>query len=90
MLQFLKELQFDLKKCIGITTDGCSAMLSEAKGAVNEILKEATNAVYSPCHNHDLNLVINQSSKVQSIRKAVGIMQEVLYFWMEGRPRGNT
>ncbi|KAH9375560.1 hypothetical protein HPB48_002545 [Haemaphysalis longicornis] len=37
------------KNSVGIGTDGCSTMVSEAKGAVTEVRKEATNAVRCPC-----------------------------------------
>ena len=44
--------------CIGVTTDGCSTMVSEVKGAVSRILQECPNAVQCYCHNHALNLSV--------------------------------
>ena len=76
----IKDLNLDIKNCISITTDGCPAMISELRGAVCTIQKEAINAAYSPCYNHALNLAIYQSSKVSSIRNAVSKMQETTYF----------
>lgn len=56
-------------------------MTSEVRGAVMFIMKEAIHAVHTPCHNHILNLSISRSSNVQAIRKAVGVMQEVISFF---------
>lgn len=60
-------------------------MLSETKGAVKEVLKEASNADHVPCHNRMLNLSISQSSTVTPIRNAVGTMQEVIFFFNNKR-----
>lgn len=81
VIQKLRDLNLDLKNCVGISTDGCSVMVSEARGAVATIKKEATNAVYSPCHNHALNLSISQTSKIRQIKNAVDTMQETIYFF---------
>lgn len=43
----------NLKNCIAITTDGCSTMVSEVRGAVRTVQQEA---VYSHCYNHALIL----------------------------------
>ena len=75
-----KNFNLDLKKCIGITTDGCSAMVSEVCGAVKTVQEEAINVVFSPCSNHGLNLSISQTSKVKSIRNAVDTMKETISF----------
>lgn len=75
-----KNFNLDLKKCVGITTDGCSAMVSEVCGAVKTVQEEAINAVFSPCSNHGLNLSISQTSKVKSIRNAVDTMTETISF----------
>lgn len=47
--QELKSFNLDLKFCVGITLDGYSAMVSEARGAIATIQKEAVNAVFCPC-----------------------------------------
>ncbi|CAN7951891.1 unnamed protein product [Ixodes pacificus] len=65
------------KNCVGIGTDGCCTMVSEAKEAVAEVRKEATNAVRCPCYNHALNLSISKSNEVQAVRNAVGVIKEV-------------
>lgn len=46
-------------------------MTSEQPGAVDEVQKEARNAVYTPCHNLALNLSISKSSSVQSVRNSI-------------------
>lgn len=80
ILQKIADLGLDILDCVGITTDGCTTMVSEVRGAVSVILDKAVNAIYSPCYNHALNLVISQSSKVQAIRNAVSSMQETTFF----------
>ncbi|KAH9366870.1 hypothetical protein HPB48_017792 [Haemaphysalis longicornis] len=58
LLKMLKDLQFDLGRCvdIGVATDGYSLMVSELCGSVSKIRLRATKAVHSPCFNHALNL----------------------------------
>lgn len=62
--------------------DSCATMVSTIKGAVKHIQKSAKNAVYSPFHNHVLNLSISKSSIIQAIRNSVGIMQQIIAFSM--------
>lgn len=81
VINILHELKLDLNNCIGISTDGCATMISTIKGAVQHVQKSAKNAVYSPCHNHALNLSISKSSTVQAIRNSVGIMQQIITFF---------
>lgn len=75
VLKTLRELNLDVKYCIGITTDGCAVMTSESVGAVATIKKEASNAVYSPCMNHKVNLSVSKASSVQSVRNAIGTIK---------------
>lgn len=81
VVKALKALGLDLEKCVGIGTDGCSVMVSQVCGAVSKIKHSAPNAVHCPCFNHALNLSLSQSSRVQSIRNAVGVMKEVISFF---------
>lgn len=83
VLETLKELNIDVTNCLGITTDGCSLMVSEKCGAVTTIKQEAKNAVYSPCQNHMLNLSIAQASRLPNVRNAVGIMKRVISFFFD-------
>ncbi|XP_061706345.1 zinc finger MYM-type protein 1-like [Cydia pomonella] len=64
-------------------------MLSEIRGAVTEIQKEATNAVKTPCYSHKLNNSISHSSKVPPIRDAVSVMKEVIAFF-KSHPKRRT
>jgi hypothetical protein len=75
VFNILLDLKLDLNNCIGISTDDCATMISTIKGAVHYVQKSAKNSVYSPCHNHALNLSISKSLTVQAIRNSVGIMQ---------------
>lgn len=80
VLKTLKELNLNIKDCIGITTDGCSIMTSEVRGAVVTIQEKAENTIYSPCHNHILNLSIFKSSSIQSVKNPIGVMKETISF----------
>jgi hypothetical protein len=62
-------------------------MTSEQRGTVVEVQKEAKNAVYSPCHNHALNLSISKSSNVQSVRNSIGAMKEIIAFFTASSKR---
>jgi len=53
-------------------------MVSEVRGAVQQIKKYAKNSVHSPCSNHALNLSIAKSSTVQSVRNCVRMIKEVV------------
>lgn len=87
VLAILRSHGLNPKNCVGIGTDGCSTMVSEAKGAVTEVRKEATNAVRCPCYNHALNLSIAKSNEVQAVRNAVGVIKEVTAFFTASSKR---
>ena len=90
IIDCLKKLNLDSKYCIGLTTDGCSVMTSESCRIVATVEKECSNAVYSPCHNHILNLSISKSLSVQSVRNAVGTMKETIAFFTASSKRSYT
>lgn len=77
----------DFKFCIGISTDGCSVMTSEKRGAVALLQTKLVNATYCPCYNHALNLSISKSSQVKSIQNAVAVMKEVIAFFNSSAKR---
>ena len=87
VIKALKNFNLDLKNCVGIGTDTCSVMVSEVRGAVMNVMREAEHCVYVPCHNHVLNLAIAQSSKVQAVRNAVGIMKATIAFFTASAKR---
>lgn len=90
VVKILQELGLNLDNCVGIGTDGCSVMVSEVRGAVQQIKKYAKNAIHSPCSNHALNLSIAKSSAVQSVRNCVGIIKEVVSFFHVSAKRNYT
>ena len=54
-------------------------MTSIVRGAVKYIQSNGTpNAVYSPCTNLCLNLLISKPSSVMAIRDTVGIIKETV------------
>ncbi|XP_022168671.1 uncharacterized protein LOC111032596, partial [Myzus persicae] len=83
VLNILHDLKLDVNNCIGISTDGCTTMTSTIKGAVQHVQKSAKNSVYSPCHNHALNLSISKSSTVQAIRNSNNVVSLCETRWVE-------
>lgn len=81
VVNILKDFGFNLDTCVGIGTDGCSVMVSTARGAVQQIQKYAKNAIHCPCSNHALNLSISKSSTVQYVRNCIGVIKEVISFF---------
>lgn len=67
--------------CVGVATDGCSTMVSEAKRVVSFILKECRNATYCACFNHALNLSISKSAKVIHAKRYLGVIKSVIGFF---------
>ncbi|KAL4083208.1 hypothetical protein QTP88_028538 [Uroleucon formosanum] len=76
-----KDLGLDLKRCVGVATDGCAVMVSEDCGAVTTIKKECSIAVYCPCYNHALNNSLAQTSKIVPIRNTIGTLKEIIAFF---------
>lgn len=76
----LQKHGFDLNDCVGISTDGCAVMTSEAKGALSNLKLSLVNATYCPCYSHALNLSISKSSKYKSIQISVVIVKEIISF----------
>ncbi|KAK3911265.1 52 kDa repressor of the inhibitor of the protein kinase [Frankliniella fusca] len=75
-----EDLGLDIKNCVAVATDSCSVMMSEARGAVAEILKVAKHAVKTPCGSHVLNNSLSQSSKVQQVKTTSSVMQQTSTF----------
>ncbi|KAL4090749.1 hypothetical protein QTP88_025526 [Uroleucon formosanum] len=76
-----KDLGLDLKRCVGVATDGCAVMVSEDCGAVTTIKKKCSIAVYCPCYNHALNNSLAQTSKIVPIRNTIGTLKEIIAFF---------
>ena len=74
------KFDIDLAFCVGIGTDSCSVMASDAKGAVQELSKKAIHAKRCPCSNHVLNNSLAKSSNVASCRNTTGIMKKIVAF----------
>ncbi|KAK3914194.1 52 kDa repressor of the inhibitor of the protein kinase [Frankliniella fusca] len=75
-----EDLGLDINNCVAVATDSCSVMMSEARGAVAEILKVAKHAVKTPCGSHVLNNSLSQSSKVQQVKTTSSVMQQTSTF----------
>lgn len=75
-----QEVALDLHNCVGIVTDSCSVMASEAVGALTEIPKIAIIACRCPCMHHVLNNSLPTCVNVDMycIRNAVDVMKSVV------------
>ncbi|VEN52714.1 unnamed protein product [Callosobruchus maculatus] len=87
VIRLMQTLDLDLSQCIGIGCDNCSVNMSKVKGAAYEIQKHTKNAKICPCYNHNLNLVLSQSLKVQSVNNANGTIQEIVSFFQQSAKR---
>ena len=90
ILKKMKEMNLELKHCVGIGTDGCPTMLGGNSGAVKEVQKEAVNAVQTPCYSHKLNNSLLRSSTVPTIEKTNSVMKEVTQFFYKMLPKRNV
>lgn len=62
----------------GIQIDGCSVMLSEKCGTLQEKMK---NAIKYTGFSHALNLSIMKGCKIKFVKNAFGIMKEIINFF---------
>lgn len=88
----LQVMENSLQKtnCIGVTTDGCSTMVSEVKGAVSRVLQKCPNAVQCYCHNHALNLSFSKTSKVSHVTRCIGIIKSIIAFFTASSKRNTA
>lgn len=80
VVKLLTEFGLNLDLCVGIGTDNCAVMASQAKGAVAEIQKYCKNASRCPCFNHSLNNSLAQTSKVSQTKNAIVLMKNIIRF----------
>ena len=83
----MKHHQLDFQWCVGIGTDGCSVMTSEAIGAVTTIKEVARHAQRCHCFNHELNLSLQKCSTVREARNTLGVIQEIVSFFTQSAKR---
>jgi hypothetical protein len=77
----LTKVGLDLSNMRGQGYDGAAAMRGQFRG-VQAIISEAyPKAIYTHCMSHSLNLCLNDSPKVQTIRNTFGIVSEVCSFF---------
>lgn len=87
VLRVMEENGLQKTNCIGVTTDGCSTMVSEAKGAVSRILQECSNAVQCDCYNHALNLSVSKTSKITHVTRCIGHIKSIIAFFTASSKR---
>lgn len=79
--QKLTKLGFDLNQMRGQGYDGAAAMRGQFRG-VQAVIKESyPKALYTHCVSHSLNLCLSDSSKIQDIRNAFGVISDVCNFF---------
>jgi hypothetical protein len=81
VLGILKKLDLLFENCVGITTDGCSVMLSEKYGAVKTLKEKMKYAIKCTCFSHILNLSVMKGCKIKFVRNAFGVMNEIINFF---------
>nr|CAI5848998.1 unnamed protein product [Callosobruchus analis] len=79
VINVLNKHHLDLKKCVGIGTDGCSVMLGEQKGAVAELKKLLVNALKSPYRVTAMNMICQVLELLESKRKNVEKSFDAIY-----------
>jgi hypothetical protein len=80
LLSTVRNLGFDLTYLRGQGYDGCSTMSGKYCGVQAEIQKSYPRALYFHCSSHILNLALNHSCEVPSIRNAHSQLREVCVF----------
>ena len=73
----LNELELDLKNCRGQGYDGAGAVSDVVDGLSALILKKNEKALCTHSANHRLNLAINTSCKIISIRNLMNTIKEI-------------
>jgi len=90
VIALMQNKNLNISNCVGICTDTCNLMVGEQKGAVNEILKHATNAIHTRCYSHSLNLSLSRTINVQSLRNCFGNIKEIISFFNSSAKRNFT
>jgi hypothetical protein len=86
-LNMLRHLGLDLKYCVGYSTDGCSVMIGQKRGASATFHEDIPFAVQSICGSHCLNLSLSKGCQVACIRNALSILQEICTFFSASSKR---
>ena len=90
VLERMAHFGLDPQSCVGVGTDGCSVMTSEAKGAIKKIQEKAVYAERCHCYNHDLNLSLGKASKIPEVRNTMHTIQEVVSFFTASPKRNEV
>ena len=67
----------DLQNCRGQGYDGAGAVSGHANGLSALILTENSEALYTHCASHRINLVIGISCKVSSVRNLMDVIKDI-------------
>ena len=65
----------------GQAYDTTSSMSSEMNGVQGKFRSEVSNALYSPCNSHKLNLVIASACKLNQIKNCIAVVNEAHLFF---------
>ncbi|KAI6647735.1 52 kDa repressor of the inhibitor of the protein kinase-like [Oopsacas minuta] len=87
ILERLGEMGLNIRNCVGQGYDGASSFSGYLNGVAKQIKESAPMAVYVHCASHVLNLVLNESSSVPSIRNMFDTISNTITFVNESSKR---
>ena len=68
---------------VGQGYDGCSTMAGKVNGVKTIILKKYPRAIFVHCASHCLNLVVNDLSKLVTIRNTIDTIKTIIKFFRD-------
>ena len=83
----LIDLGLDIGNCCGQGYDVAAAVSGRINGLSAHICKINSKAIYTHCHSHRLNLVIDASCNIQCVLNVFNQIKEISYFFKFSEPR---
>ncbi|XP_065650253.1 zinc finger MYM-type protein 1-like [Hydra vulgaris] len=87
VIQFLQDVNLDLKNIGGQGYDGVANMSSDNVGVQRKIKNESPKAVYVHCSGHCLNLVIARSCSLPNTRDTIAKLKNCCLFYLASPKR---
>ena len=83
----LTDLGLDIRNCLEQGYEGAAAFCGHINGLSAHICKINNKAIFTHCHSHRLNLVIDESCNIQCVRNVFDQIKEISYFFKFSEPR---
>ena len=83
----LFNLGLDIRNCCGQGYNGAAAVCGHINGLSTHICKINSKAIYTHCHSHHLNLVIDASCNILCVRNVFDQIKEISCFFKFSEPR---